>query len=202
MPSSVRKTAGMRTASAALVLLVLLSGCTSEEPPAQAGAPTGPCAAARELPPDGSQEQRLQADLDGDARADEVVSWVQDGERVVQAWLATGENAVPEALFDGDLLAAPDVDGDGRAEVLAQAGEEGAGFVLDGCRLVPIGIAGTERSWTFGPGPDAPLLCHPGAVVQEARETGPDTVRRAWRISAGTATEVAAPGPGPGNACS
>lgn len=187
----------MRTASAALVLLVLLPACTSEQPPAQVTAPTGPCAAARELPPGGSQEQRLQADLDGDARTDEVVSWVQDGERVVQAWLATGENAVPEALFDGDLLAAPDLDGDGRAEVLAQAGDEGAGFVLDGCRLVPIGIGGTERAWTFAHGPGAALTCRPRAVVEEAVTTGPETVRRAWRVSTGTVTGADPVGSGP-----
>jgi hypothetical protein len=196
----------MRSAPVILTLLVLLSGCTSEPVPGPVAGPTGPCAAARELPPDGSQEQRLQGDLDGDGRADEVVSWVQDGERVVQAWLATGENAAPEALFDGDLLAAADLDGDGRAEVLVESGEDGAGLALDGCRLAPITVAGTERAWTFAVGPDAALICRPEAVVVEARTTGPDTLRRAWRISAGTATQVdaAATGPvtEPGIACS
>ena len=196
----------MRTAAAALVLLGVLTGCTSDQVPVPDAWPTGPCAAARELPPDGSQEQRLQADLDGDARADEVVSWVRNGERVAQAWLATGQNAVPEALFDGDLLAAPDLDGDGRAEVLAQDGDEGAGFVLDGCRLVPIGIAGTERDWTFAHGPGAALLCRPRGVVEEAVTTGPETVRRAWQVSDGTVSGADPVGSGPvtrpGIACS
>ena len=131
----------MRTA---LVLagLVLATGCTVEAPPpVDAGpvGPTGPCAAEREQPPEGSQEQRAQGDLDGDGRTDEVVSWVRDGERVVQAWLATGENAAPEALFAGDLAESKDVDGDGRAEVFAarEPGGPEVAFSLEGCTLVP-----------------------------------------------------------------
>ena len=129
-----------RTAVTVLLLGSLaVAGCTAEAPPAtpEAG-PTGPCAAERVQPPEGAQEQRLQADLDGDGRTDEVVSWLRDSDRVVQAWLATGQNAVPEALFDGDLLETRDVDGDGRPEVVA-AQEPGGGEVvlrLDGCRLV------------------------------------------------------------------
>ena len=126
----------MRTALA-LAGLVLVAGCTAEAPPPVDAGPTGPCAAEREQPPDGSQEQRLQGDLDGDGRADEVVSWVRDGERVVQAWLATGENADPQALFAGSLLEMKDTDGDGRAEVLAEVepGGPAATFTLDGCAL-------------------------------------------------------------------
>lgn len=193
----------MRSAPIALALLTVLTtaACSDDPTAGPRPGPTGPCAAERSQPPDGSQEQRLQGDLDGDGRTDEVVSWVRDGERVAQAWLATGENAVPEALFSGELLSVADLDGDGREEVLAEAGEEGTGFVLDGCRLVPITVGETDRAWTFAPGPDVPLLCRPGAVVQETRETGPDTLRRTWRISAGTATEVDATGSEPGIAC-
>jgi hypothetical protein len=128
----------MRTALV-LVGLVLVAGCTAEAPPPVDAVPTGPCAAEREQPPEGSQEQREQGDLDGDGRADEVVSWVRDGERVVQAWLATGENAEPEALFEGELLETKDVDGDGRAEVFAarEPGGTGVAFELDGCTLKP-----------------------------------------------------------------
>jgi hypothetical protein len=134
----------MRSRAPLLALLTVLAvgACTSEPPPPPGAAvPTGPCAAERSTPPDGSQEQRLQGDLDGDGTTDEVVSWVRDGERVVQAWLATGENAEPEALFEGDLLEAVDVDADGRAEVLAAAtpGGPSVTLVLDGCRLVPDG---------------------------------------------------------------
>lgn len=135
----------MRSRASLLALLAVLGAgaCTSEPPPPPGAAtvPTGPCAAERSTPPDGSQEQRLQGDLDGDGVTDEVVSWVRDGERVVQAWLATGENADPEALFDGDLLEAADADGDGRAEVRAELepGGDPVLLVLDGCRLVPAG---------------------------------------------------------------
>jgi hypothetical protein len=187
----------MRSAPVLLTLLVLLSGCTSEPVPGPVAGPSGPCAAARELPPDGSQEQRLQGDLDGDGRADEVVSWVQDGERVVQAWLATGENAAPEALFDGELLAAPDLDGDGRAEVLVGSGEDGAGLALDGCRLAPVTVAGTDRAWTFAVGPDAALVCRPQGLVEEAVTNGPETVRRAWTLSDGSVTVADPVGSGP-----
>ena len=134
----------MRSPSHALVVLTLLgaTACTAEAPPpASSGipTPTGPCAAERALPPDGSQEQRLQGDLDGDGRTDEVVSWIRDGQRVVQAWLATGQNAEPEQLFSGDLVKVEDVNGDGRADVFATLtpGGEQAVFVLDGCKLVP-----------------------------------------------------------------
>lgn len=122
-----------------LVGLVLVTACTAEAPPSAApAAPTGPCAAEREQPPEGSQEQRQQGDLDGDGRADEVVSWVRDGERVVQAWLATGENAAPEALFAGDLLSTEDVGGRAQVRAELQPGGEQARFVLEGCRLVPV----------------------------------------------------------------
>ena len=134
----------MRTA---LVLagLVLVTGCTAEAPPPVEAVPAGPCAAEREQPPEGAQEQRQQGDLDGDGRTDEVVSWLRDGERVVQAWLATGENAEPEALFEGDLLETTDVDGDGRAEVLAalEPGGPGVAFTLDGCTLKPASAPAT-----------------------------------------------------------
>ena len=126
----------------ALVLagLVLVTGCTAEAPPPVDAGASGPCAAEREQPPEGSQEQRQQGDLDGDGRTDEVVSWVRDDERVVQAWLATGENAAPEALFAGDLLGTEDVDGDGRAEVRAarEPGGDESLFTLEGCTLVPV----------------------------------------------------------------
>ena len=123
-----------------LVGLVLVAGCTAEAPPPAGAVPIGPCAAEREQPPEGSQEQRQQGDLDGDGRTDEVVSWVRDGERVVQAWLATGENAVPEPLFEGDLVGTEDVDGDGRAEVFAAPAPGGSpiAFALEGCALEPV----------------------------------------------------------------
>ncbi|TAL14356.1 MAG: hypothetical protein EPN99_14370 [Frankiales bacterium] len=193
----------MRSAPIALALLTVLTAAACSDDPAAGPrpGPTGPCAAERSQPPDGSQEQRLQGDLDGDGRTDEVVSWVRGGERVAQAWLATGENAVPEALFSGDLLATADLDGDRRDEVLAATGDEATGFLLDGCRLVPITVGETDTAWTFAPGPEAPLLCRPGALVQETRERGPDTLRRTWRISAGTATEVDPAGSQPGITC-
>lgn len=188
----------MRSAATALMLLGLLSGCTSEPVPGPAAGPSGPCAAARELPPDGSQEQRVQGDLDGDGRTDEVVSWLRDGRRVTQAWLATGENAAPDALFDGDLLAATDIDGNGRAEVLAADGAgSGTGFVLVGCRLVPIGVSGAERSWTYAVGPRAALVCHPRGVVEEAVTTAAETVRRAWTLSDGVVSGADPVGAGP-----
>jgi hypothetical protein len=131
---------GMRS-SLVVAGLVLVAGCTAETPPSAApSVPTGPCAAERVQPPEGSQEQRQQGDLDGDGRTDEVVSWVRDGERVVQAWLATGENAAPAALFAGDLLGTQDVDGDGRAEVRAalEPGGEAVLLTLEACTLVPV----------------------------------------------------------------
>lgn len=198
----------MRSAPAGLLLLALLAaGCTSDPVAAPAPGPTGPCAAARQQPPDGSREQRLQGDLDGDERTDEVVSWVQDGEQVVQAWLATGENAVPEPLFDGELLATSDLDGDGREEVLAGTGPAtGGGFVLDGCRLSRIRLAAADRDWEFARGPGAALACRPRGLVEEAVTQGPETVRRAWTIADGKATGADPVGSGPvsspGIACS
>lgn len=185
----------MRNAPIALVLLTVVA--CSPEPVATPG-PTGPCAAERSLPPDGSQEQRLQGDLDGDGRTDEVVSWIRDGERVAQAWLATGENAVPEPLFSGDLLSVADLDGDGRDEVLAGTGAAtGGAFALDGCRLVRLALAVNDRPWEFATGPGAALTCRPGGVVEEAVTEGPETVRRAWTVSGGEITEADPAGTGP-----
>lgn len=140
----------MRTVPLVLSLLVL-TGCTTEGSPDAVRVPTGPCAAERVQPPEGSQEQRAQADLDGDGRTDEVVSWLVGGERVVQAWLADGRNAEPERLFS-DLLAAGPAGG---APVVLGAVPQTAGtktedlragvFVLDGCRLTRV------------EGPDGPL---------------------------------------------
>lgn len=182
-----------------LAAVLALAGCTAEAPPGASDlVPSGPCAKTREQPPEGSQEQRLQGDLDGDGRADEVVSWLRDGERVAQAWLATGQNAEPEALFSGKLLDAVDVDGDGRAEVFASTGAAtGTAFVLDECRLKPIGIAGTERQWEYAVGPGAALLCRPRGLVEEAVTEGPETVRRAWTLTAGEVTGANAVGSGP-----
>ena len=139
----------MRSALPLLAVLVL-AGCTTEQP-VGSGLPTppsGPCAKTREQPPDGSREQRLQGDLDGDGRTAEVVSWVRDGQRVVQAWLATGQNADPQALFSGDLLQARDVDGDGRVEVLAAAQPGGPQVVLrlEGCSLALAAGASASAS--------------------------------------------------------
>ena len=190
----------MRRAATLLTLLVVLTatGCTDEPEPSSFPTPTGPCAKTRALPPDGSQEQRQQGDLDGDGKVDEVVSWMQDGERVVQAWLATGENADPEALFDGDLLATGDIDGDGRAEVFASTGATtGTAFVLDECRLKPIGVAGTDRQWEYAVGPGAALICRPRGIVEEAVTQGPESIRRAWTLAAGEVTGANPVGSGP-----
>lgn len=185
----------MRSAPITLAVLALVA--CSPDPVATPG-PTGPCAAERSMPPEDSKEQRLQADLDADGRTDEVVSWVRDGERVVQAWLATGENAVPEALFSGDLLATADLDGDRRAEVLASTGATtGGAFALDGCRLVRLALAVNDRPWEFTVGSGAALTCRPGGLVEEAVTTGPETVRRAWTVSGGSVTGANPTGTGP-----
>ena len=182
-----------------LAAVLGLAGCTTDTPPGSAfPVPSGPCAKTREQPPEGSQELRVQGDLDGDGRADEVVSWQRDGQRVVQAWLATGENAEPEALFGGELLTTADADGDGRDEVFAATGAAtGAAFVLDGCRLAPIGIGGTERTWEYARGPGAALLCRPGGLLEEAVTSGPETVRRAWTLADGEVTGADPVGSGP-----
>ena len=177
----------------ALVLLgvLVLAGCTGQEPsPSSVAAPSGPCAKTRDQPPDGSQEQRLQGDLDGDGRPDEVVSWLRDGERVVQAWLANGENAEPEALFDGDLLAAADADGDRRAEVFAAtAAGTGGAYVLEGCGLVPVTLEG--QPWTYALGGSV-LVCRGGGVLDLLPADQQPGER--FRISGGTVT---ATGPAP-----
>lgn len=199
----------MRSAPIALALLTVLTtaACSDDPTAGPRPGPTGPCAAERSQPPDGSQEQRLQGDLDGDGRTDEVVSWIRDGARVAQAWLATGENAAPEALFSGELLSVADLDGDRREEVLAGTGPStGGAFALDGCRLVRLALAVNDRPWEFTTGPGAALTCRPQGVVEEAVTRGPETVRRAWSISG---TEVAGADPAgsgpvasPGIACS
>lgn len=190
----------MRGAAPVLMLCAVLGagGCTDAPASPGVAVPTGPCAAAREQPADGSQERRAQADLDGDGRTDEVVSWVRGSERVTQAWLATGENALPEALFEGEVLATADVDGDRRAEVFAATGDgTGRAFVLDGCRLVPVTLARNARIWDYAVGPGAQLLCRPGGVVEEAVTQGPETVRRAWTLAAGKVTGADPVGTGP-----
>ena len=190
----------LRMRSALVLAAVLgLAGCTAQAPPASSiPTPAGPCAQTREQPPEGSQEQRVQGDLDGDGRADEVVSWLRDGQRVVQAWLATGENATPEPLFAGELLTTSDVDGNGRDEVFATTGATtGAGYVLEGCRLAPIRFAGTTRDWSYAVGPGAALVCRPRAVVEEAVTQGPETVRRAWRLVGAEMTGADPVGTGP-----
>lgn len=183
----------MRRAAQTLALLALLAaGCTAEAPPPAQSGPTGPCAAERVQPPDGSQEQRLQGDLDGDGRSDEVVSWLRDGQRVVQAWLATGENAEPQALFDGDLLTTGDADGDGRAEVFAAAGAgTGTAFVLDGCTLAPVTLDGSP--WTYDTA-SAVLVCRGGGVL-DLLPAGPGAGQR-FRLTGATVT-AAGPAPAP-----
>jgi len=190
----------MRSAATVLTLLAVLSvaGCIDDTDPAQGLPANDPCAATRDQPPPDSGEQRKQADLDGDGSIDEVVSWVRDGQRVAQAWLATGRNAVPEPLFSGSLLAAPDIDRDGRAEVLAATGPTtGAAFVLDGCRLVPVRVVNREQAWEYAIGPGALLLCRPRGLVEEAVNKGAETARRAWTLSEGEVTAANPVGSGP-----
>jgi hypothetical protein len=179
--------------------VLLLPGCTGGDGKGDAAdVPAGPCAQTREAPPEGSQEQRLQADLDGDGRKDEVVSWVREGQRVAQAWLATGENALPEPLFAGSLLAVSDADGNGRAEVFASTSPTtGAAFVLVGCRLSPVTLSGTERPWEYAVGTGAALVCRPAGVVEEAVTKGPETVRRAWTLLGVEVTGTDPVGTGP-----
>ena len=187
----------MRSAPIALILLALVA-CSPDPVAGPRPDPTGPCAAERSQPPDGSQEQRLQGDLDGDGRTDEVVSWIRDGERVAQAWLATGENAVPEALFSGELLAVADLDEDGRDEVLAAtSATTGGAFALDGCRLTRLALAVNDRPWEFATGPGAGLTCRPRGVVEEAVTEGPETVRRAWTVAGTDVTGADPVGTGP-----
>lgn len=184
----------MRRAAPTLALLgVLIAGCTAQAPPSTGeAAPTGPCAAERVQPPDGSQEQRVQGDLDGDGRTDEVVSWLREGDRVVQAWLATGENAVPEALFDGDLLSTGDVDGDGRAEVFAGTGAAtGGAFVLAGCRLAPVTLDGQPWSYPVGAGA---VVCR-GQGVLDVLPADQQPGQR-FRLSGTTVSQVG-PAPAP-----
>ena len=181
----------MRTAVRALTVLAVLaaSACTAEPEPSSIPTPVGPCAKTREQPPDGSQELREQADLDGDGRADEVVSWLRDGQRVVQAWLATGENAEPQALFGRELLQTSDVDEDGKSEVFAlDTPTTGKAFVLDGCSLAAVKVAGSEEDWEYAFGPSAALLCRPRGLIEEAVTTNGQTTRRAWTLSAGVVT--------------
>lgn len=190
----------MRSAPIALALVAALAtaACSDDPVAGRAPGPTGPCAAERVQPPDGSQEQRLQGDLDGDGRIDEVVSWERDGERVAQAWLATGENAAPEALFAGELLAVADLDGDRREEVLAStSATTGGAFALDGCRLVRLALAANDRPWDFAVGGSAALTCRPGGLVEEAVTTGAETVRRAWTVSEDEVTGADPVGSGP-----
>ena len=176
----------MRRLSPLLVaLMVLAVGCSSdEEPSAPEPRAGGACSAERQQPQDVAQVQRQEADLDGDGRSDALVSWTASGKRVVQVQLADGRTAAPEPAFSGDVLATPDLDGDGRAEVLAGTSEgKGGGFRLDGCRLVPIRFSGIERAWEFAVGPGARLTCRPDEVVEEAVTEGPETIRRAWRYT-------------------
>lgn len=188
----------MEPMRSALVLaaVVGLAGCTAQEPPGSSTAtPSGPCAKTREQPPEGSQEQRLQGDLDGDGRTDEVVSWLRDGRRVVQAWLATGENAEPEALFAGELLDTGDVDGDGRDEVFAAPSEATVSvFVLDGCALEQATTGGSPWETTRAEGP---LLCRGSGLVEQLRRPrGPQEaaqgtlVSRRFRLAAGVVTDL------------
>ena len=173
----------MRTPSALLsaLLLLPLAACTTDEQPDSIATPSGPCAAERVQPPDDGSEQRLQADLDGDGSSDEVVSWVRDGERVVQAWLANGENAKPEALFPGDLLTTADVDGDRRAEVFAGVAATakeplGGVFVLDGCRLARVEDPRGPLELVYGTGTDrlqaaATVRCPGQGVLEQVTST-------------------------------
>ncbi len=182
----------------ALVLAAVLglAGCTADPaPPSSIETPTGPCAKTREQPPEGSKEQRLQGDLDGDGRADEVVSWLRDGERVVQAWLATGANAEPQQLFEGDLLETGDVDGDGRDEVFAGRDASAlALFVVDGCSLSQAALDGLPWDPLRAEGP---LLCRGNGVLEQLRRPRDpqeaaqgQLVTRRFRLAGGVVTDL------------
>ena len=112
-----------------------------------------------------------------------------------QAWLATGENAVPEALFGRrPARRPPTLDGDRRAEVLA------ATAAVHRQRRSRSTAAGwrrwrsprTSRPWELAVGHGAALTCRPGGVVEEAVTTGPETVRA--RVDRPAARSPARPG--------
>jgi len=188
----------MGSMRSALVLATVLglAGCTAQEPPRSSiETPSGPCAKTREQPPEGSQEQRLQADLDGDGRTDEVVSWLREGERVVQAWLATGENAEPQQLFEGMLLDAGDVDGDGRDEAFVERDASSLTLlVLDGCSLAQATLGELPFEVLRA---DGPLLCRGAGVVEQLRRPRDpqeaaqgQLVTRRFRVAGGAVTDL------------
>ena len=185
----------MRRAALAVGLLALVSaGCGGgdEEPAAQE--PSGPCAAEREQPSDAVTEQ---GDLDGDGEVDDVVTWLRDGQRVVQVRLASGERGQPEP-FDAELMMTADLDGDQRDEVVAATGASTAGaWVLDGCRLARVRLAIAPRDWVFASGRGAARQCRPAGAAVEVVTTGPETIRRAWRLMDGAAHGADPTGSGP-----
>lgn len=194
-----------------LLLPLVLTACTSSDGPQAA---PGPCGAATVQPPADALEQTEQADLDGDGEADRVVSYVAQGQRVAQVQLADGRAADPEPLFAGDLLAAADADGDGKAEVFASTSRvvqgaattlTGTAFVLDGCRLVPVtGPAGPlEYTWSVGVDAKdaaATLVCRPGGVLEQVvsrpgRAPGTRNLQtRRWTLQGGAVGEPVAAG--------
>lgn len=185
-----------------LLALVVLTGCTSSSEPA------GPCAAERAEPPADADVQREAADLDGDGRDDDVLTFLQDGRRLTQVRLADGRAATPEPVFEGDLLAAADADDDGRAEVYGATSRAvqgasttltGSAFVLDGCRLVAVTAPDGPLSYVWSVGVDAKdaaaaLVCLPGGVLEQtvSRPAPAPGVRRLqtrrWTLTGGTVT--------------
>ncbi|HVE73868.1 MAG TPA: VCBS repeat-containing protein [Mycobacteriales bacterium] len=187
-----------------IALLAVLLACTACLSPKESasrtlptGVPTGVCAASRNAPPANSGEQRLEADLDGDGRVDELVSFRLGTLRVVQAWLADGRTAAPDALFAGTMLKAHDVDGDKRAEVFV-VHRAGKGRVLRvvGCEL-RVMVAANGEAWEYAVGRTATLLCRPNGLVEEVAVKGGHTNRRAWVVQDGKAMPKPPMGRGP-----
>ena len=159
----------MTIAVSCVSLSLLAAGCSADdEQTSPVAAPEG-CSAEPQTPADDDSLQRLRGDLDGNGTPDELVAWVRDGKRVVQVRLDDGEASEPEELFEGKLLEIGDVDGDGRAEVFAEADNRTVGlYVLDGCRLQRLDSEGDP----FGvPVLGGPLICRGDGVLEQLRPT-------------------------------
>lgn len=123
--------------------------------------------------PDGAIT-RISADLDGDHRADQVLSYrLPTGDvDVYQVALGDGRFTDPQSVGDiftdgdsGELLGAHDFDGDGRQEVLLRSSGNTADLGgiahLQGCRLVAITDGPVSFEYLYG----AHSMCCPDTHV-------------------------------------
>jgi hypothetical protein len=172
-----------RAAAAVTLLAACSNGATPHRPPGTTSTAAAPARAAARC----SLRETMRVEVDGDGLPDLAFhAWVGDG-AVLGVCLGSGGYAQAEGIGMSELMAAFDVDGDGRDELLA-GGTTATWGEYTAFRYDRGALRRTDLTLAFGIAPAAAFGCHGRVLVQV-------DVDRATGVVRTTHPTFAGPGP-------